>query len=133
MALLRGLEVKSLRTVGDFAVDDYPTRGYTTRAKEEQRRTAAPVFTGRVRRWEKRWVDHGHLPAFCWVHAEVTEAGDSVRDASAQPAPSAEGDPQTGPASVVGLTGAADTTSVQPASGSKRPRSNSAAASDDAI
>lgn len=60
-----------LRTVGDFAIDaESGTRGYTTRAREEQRRTAAPVFSGRVRRWEKRWVSVGHMVLLRWERAE---------------------------------------------------------------
>lgn len=46
---------------------DYGGRSYTTRAKEEARRTAQPGFTGRVRCWEKRWVKQGHLTVFSWV------------------------------------------------------------------
>ena len=58
---------RSLRVVGDFAIDaEVTTRGYTTRAKEEQRRTAAPVFTGRVRRWERRWGQVGHMALLRW-------------------------------------------------------------------
>ena len=56
---------------------DVPKRGYTTRAKEEQRRTAAPAFTGRVRRWEKRWSRQGHLTVMRWerVDSEATDSG----------------------------------------------------------
>ena len=62
--------------VGDHEVDpEAPKRGYTTRAKEEQRRTAAPAFTGRVRRWERRWTRNGHLKVLRW---ERVEAGDGT-------------------------------------------------------
>ena len=50
---------------------DYGARSYTTRSKEEQRRTAASAFVGRVRRWEKRWVMQGHLDLPLWVRTEV--------------------------------------------------------------
>eukprot|EP00325_Prymnesiales_sp_UTEX-LB-985_P000370 CAMPEP_0174705450 /NCGR_PEP_ID=MMETSP1094-20130205/8671_1 /TAXON_ID=156173 /ORGANISM="Chrysochromulina brevifilum, Strain UTEX LB 985" /LENGTH=98 /DNA_ID=CAMNT_0015903615 /DNA_START=21 /DNA_END=317 /DNA_ORIENTATION=+ len=60
-----------MRLVGDYEVDvDAPKRGYTTRAKEEQRRTAAPAFTGRVRRWEKRWTQNGHLTVLRWERVD---------------------------------------------------------------
>ena len=56
-----------------------PKRGYTTRGKLEQQRTAAPVFTGLVRRWERRWVKQGHLTVLKWDRArEATADGGSA-------------------------------------------------------
>mmetsp|Transcript_25070 Transcript_25070/g.54157 ORF Transcript_25070/g.54157 Transcript_25070/m.54157 type:complete len:121 (-) Transcript_25070:230-592(-) len=52
--------------LADFA----GARSYTTRAKEEQRRTAASAFVGRVRRWEKRWVKQGHLLLLSWERTD---------------------------------------------------------------
>eukprot|EP00964_Phaeocystis_antarctica_P091527 scaffold58715_cov60-Phaeocystis_antarctica.AAC.1 len=51
-------------------------RSYTTRAKEEQRRTAAPAFVGRVRPWTKCWAPFGSgLTVPRWVRADQkTEA-----------------------------------------------------------
>ena len=67
-----------MRLVGDYEVDvDAPKRGYTTRAKEEQRRTAAPAFTGRVRRWEKRWTQHGHLTVLKWERVDEGDVSNS--------------------------------------------------------
>ena len=48
------------KVVGDYEItaEDQAApkqRGYTTRAKEEARRTEVK-FTGLVRRWERRWV-----------------------------------------------------------------------------
>eukprot|EP00966_Prymnesium_polylepis_P160846 3717072-Prymnesium_polylepis.1 len=64
---LGALGARGVRAVGDWAIEgEVSTRGYTTRAKEEQRRTAAPVFSGRVRRWEKRWSFVGHMALFRW-------------------------------------------------------------------
>ena len=80
-------------------------RSYTTRAKEEQRRTcarhptplggstaltgtfillyqrsrhpdrAAPSFTGRVRPWTKRWAPLGHLSVPRWVRVDDKSEG----------------------------------------------------------
>ena len=65
-----------MRVVGDYEVPDHllednqlQKRGYTTRAKEEARRTAVK-FTGLVRRWEKRWVMQGHLRVLRWVRVQ---------------------------------------------------------------
>jgi hypothetical protein len=64
--------------VGGYEVDiDAPKRGYTTRAKEEQRRTAAPAFTGRVRRWEKRWTQHGQMTVLRWERVDDADTGDA--------------------------------------------------------
>jgi len=49
---------------------DYGGRVYTTRAKEEQRRTAAATFVGSVRHWEKRWVRRGHLRVLSWERTD---------------------------------------------------------------
>ena len=76
--------MRGVRAVGDWAIDaEVTTRGYTTRAKEEQRRTAAPVFTGRVRKWEKRWSLVGHMAVLRWERVEADAAG------GAPPAPPA--------------------------------------------
>ena len=81
-----------MRLVDDPAAyeTDVPKRGYTTRAKEEQRRTAAPAFTGRVRRWEKRWSCHGHLTVMRWerVDTETTEARGPMMEAATAEEPS---------------------------------------------
>jgi len=58
-----------------MAYDAYGVRSYSTRGSEEQRRTAAPAFTGRVRGWEKRWVAVGHLTVLQWVCKESEEVG----------------------------------------------------------
>ena len=60
--------------VGDYEItaEDQAApkqRGYTTRAKEEARRTEVK-FTGLVRRWERRWVRHGHLRVLRWERVE---------------------------------------------------------------
>jgi hypothetical protein len=68
------------RAIGDYIVgdDDGPKqRGYTTRGKVEQQRTAAPVFTGRVRRWEKRWAMQGHLRVLKWERTAEDSGGPS--------------------------------------------------------
>ena len=82
-----------MRTVGDYEVgpadeeDVRRKRGYTTRAKEEARRTEVK-FTGLVRRWEKRWVLLGHLPVLRWerVQAEASEGGEPERTRVPTPA-----------------------------------------------
>ena len=77
-----------MRLLAGMSLADYGARSYTTRAKEEQRRTAAPAFVGRVRRWEKRWVKQGHLDVYSWVRTDnlavvaIDEAG-GKRSASA--------------------------------------------------
>ena len=66
------------RIVGDYIVgedDALPPlkggkRGYTTRGKVEQERSAAPAFTGKVRKWEQRWVKQGHLTVFKYVRVD---------------------------------------------------------------
>ena len=61
--------------MGDYEVGDLdgPKRGYTTRSKEEQRRTGVGTrFTGLVRGWEKRWVKHGHLTVLRWERVAAT-------------------------------------------------------------
>ena len=74
-----------VRAAGDFGIEaEVTTRGYTTRAKEEQRRTAAPVFTGRVRKWEKRWSYVGHMSLMRWERVEA-EAGSAAPTATGQP------------------------------------------------
>ena len=50
-------------------------RGYTTRGKVEQARTAAPVFTGRVRRWTKQVGQVGHLQLLKWERGPSDPAG----------------------------------------------------------
>jgi hypothetical protein len=74
---------------GEYEADpEGPKRGYTTRAKEEQRRTAAPAFTGLVRRWVKRWAHSGHLIVLRWERAHpmaqehTTEAESEESEAS---------------------------------------------------
>ena len=57
----------------DYEDLGFPKRGYTTRGKLEQQRTAAPIFTGRVRRWEKKWVKQGHLTVMKWEHVSGEE------------------------------------------------------------
>ena len=73
------------RVVGDYyipAVGEEESRpkqrGYTTRAKEEARRTEVK-FTGLVRRWEKRWVNVGHLKV-PHVHPCLLYTSPSPRD-----------------------------------------------------
>ena len=81
------------RVVGDYEIaDDVPAskRGYTTRGKEEARRKEVK-FTGLVRRWEKRWVQHGHMRVFRWerVH-DGAEADGADRPTRVTPTPMAE-------------------------------------------
>ena len=66
---------------------DYGGRSYTTRAKEEARRTAQPGFTGRVRSWEKRWVQQGHLTVLTWVRKteRLESTGEESTDAAKGP------------------------------------------------
>ena len=55
----------------------------STRGQREAKRTQAQVLTGRVRRWEKRWVPAGErstVEAFKWV--PVSENG---ADAESRP------------------------------------------------
>ena len=80
------------RVVGDYyipAVGEEESRpkqrGYTTRAKEEARRTEVK-FTGLVRRWEKRWVNVGHLKVLRW------EREDGGGDDAARASPELAGD-----------------------------------------
>ena len=85
--------MRSVRAVGDWAIDaEVTTRGYTTRAKEEQRRTAAPVFTGRVRKWEKRWSLVGHMAVLRWERVEADAAGGAPPAATAAPTADATAD-----------------------------------------
>ena len=61
----------SSKTVGDYELEDGPKkRGYTTRGKVEQERTAAPKLIRRVRHWEKRWVKHGKMTVMRWQRRE---------------------------------------------------------------
>ena len=43
---------------------DFERRSYSTRGKEEQKKA---TFKGRVRRWQKEPVLHGHLKVLSWV------------------------------------------------------------------
>ena len=64
-------------SIGDYEIGDEidrPKRGYTTRAKEEARRTEVK-FVGDVRRWEKRWTNVGHLRVAKWVRIESDKLG----------------------------------------------------------
>ena len=74
----------SRRESGVIGIEDYedaPTkRGYTTRHKEQQQQLR-PTFTGRVRRWEKRWAKQGHLTVWRWERVEG-DAADANPDAS---------------------------------------------------
>ena len=62
---------------------DYEKRSYTTRHKEEQRRSAAAAFAGHVRKWEKRWEKNGHLEVLTWVRIEGSSAAPTDQSASA--------------------------------------------------
>lgn len=77
----------SRRESGVIGIEDYedaPTkRGYTTRHKEQQQQLR-PTFTGRVRRWEKRWAKQGHLTVWRWERVEG-DAADANTDASTGP------------------------------------------------
>ena len=81
-----------MKVVGDYyiptvAEDDRPKRGYTTRAKEEARRTEVK-FTGLVRRWEKRWVIMGHLRVLRWERVQdAAEGGEADRSRGITPTP----------------------------------------------
>ncbi|KAL1530012.1 hypothetical protein AB1Y20_000937 [Prymnesium parvum] len=86
MATARGF-----RAVGDWLIEaEVATRGYTTRAKEEQRRTAAPAFTGRVRKWQKRQSHVGHMKLVRWERVE--EAASAHTDSSSAPNESPRGE-----------------------------------------
>ena len=72
-----------MRVVGDYEIPPEEEqrlgakRGYTTRAKEEARRTEVK-FTGLVRRWEKRWVLLGHLRVLRWERVQDGVDGGEV-------------------------------------------------------
>lgn len=80
--------------VGDYELEDGPKpRGYTTRGKVEQQRTAAPVFTGLVRKWEKRPVQQGHLTVIKWERVQETATEAAARNNASADSSSAGGDP----------------------------------------
>lgn len=90
------MALRGVKAVGDWVIDaEIATRGYTTRAKEEQRRTAAPAFTGRVRKWEKRWGLTDHMTLLRWERREeeAVEAAPSENLTSNHEPPKA--DPET--------------------------------------
>ena len=71
-----------MKVVGDYYIptgeeEQRPKqRGYTTRAKEEARK-AEVKFTGLVRRWEKRWVNMGHLRVLRWERVGQADSADA--------------------------------------------------------
>ena len=75
------------RDSGIITADDYEDlpakRGYTTRHKEQQQQLR-PTFTGRVRRWERRWTLQGHLTVLRWerVEGEAAEASNPIASAN---------------------------------------------------
>ena len=90
-ALLPGVSAAG-RVVGDYYIpaageeEARPKqRGYTTRAKEEARRTEVK-FTGLVRRWERRWTQVGHLRVLRWEREDGASGEPADRPSHAAPA-----------------------------------------------
>jgi hypothetical protein len=73
----------------DYEDSMFPKRGYTTRGKLEQQRNSQPVFTGLVRRWEKKWVTQGHMTVLKWERVKADGAANG-RGVEASEAPVAE-------------------------------------------
>lgn len=77
----------SSRGGGIISAEDYedalrPKRGYTTRGQVEAAAKAAPIFTGLVRRWEKKWVKQGHMTVLKWERIK-TDGPENGRGAEA--------------------------------------------------
>ena len=78
------MSTRNRSVIGLEDYEDAPTkRGYTTRHKEQQQQMR-PTFVGRVRRWEKRWTQHGHFTVLRWerIEGEPANANGSANAAA---------------------------------------------------